>query len=178
MSGMGQSSSSEDGLKRRYRIGVLLYIRGADGRILLIKRKRSPNAGLWCAVGGKLEMAVGESPYECAAREAREEVGLELMSTDLKLRCMLSEENYEGSGHWLMFIFLIDTGLSETPDAIDEGDFSFFEEPNLHDLEMPTMDRYILMKFVLGETDGFTSLHAPVGAENDPDLLRLIEKTP
>lgn len=178
MSGMGQSSSSEDGMEMRYRIGVLLYIRGADGRILLIKRKRSPNAGLWCAVGGKLEMAAGESPYECASREAREEVGLELKGTGLKLRCMLSEENYEGSGHWLMFIFLIDTELSEAPDAIDEGEFSFFEEAGLEDLGMPTMDRYILMEFVLRETTGFTSLHAPVGAENDPDFLRLIEKTP
>ena len=59
----------------RFRIGVLLYFRDEKGRILLICRKRPPNRGLWCPVGGKLEMATGESPYECAAREAAEEVG-------------------------------------------------------------------------------------------------------
>src|SRR5690606_25197196 len=69
----------------RFRIGALLCFRDAAGRLLLIERARQPNQGLWCAVGGKLEMPTGESPYECAVREAREEVGARLSAADLRL---------------------------------------------------------------------------------------------
>jgi len=158
-----------------YRIGVLLYFRSSDGRILLIKRERAPNAGLWCAVGGKLEMELGESPYECAIREAKEEVGLELSESDLKLRCLLSEENYEESGHWLMFVFLVDADFATAPSSIDEGDFAFFGETDLAALAMPKMDRRILKERILPKEDGLIVIHAPVGADRNPDLLRFLQ---
>ena len=49
-------------------------------------------------------MALGESPYECAKRESYEELGLELHDDDLNLFGYVSEKNYEGGGHWLMFL--------------------------------------------------------------------------
>lgn len=39
-----------------------------------MKRNKEPNLGLWVAPGGKIEK--DEAPYECAARELREETGL------------------------------------------------------------------------------------------------------
>lgn len=55
------------------RVGVAVII-VKQGRLLLIRRKRSHGAGSWAVPGGHLEF--GESPAECAVREAFEEVGL------------------------------------------------------------------------------------------------------
>jgi ADP-ribose pyrophosphatase YjhB (NUDIX family) len=47
-----------------------------NGRVLLQQRAIGPRRGYWTFPGGFLE--VGESPAEGAAREAREEIGLEV----------------------------------------------------------------------------------------------------
>jgi 8-oxo-dGTP diphosphatase len=54
-------------------VGVLIC---RDDHVLLMKRKGAHGAGTWCPPGGALEH--GESPEECAARETKEEVGLEI----------------------------------------------------------------------------------------------------
>ncbi|MGQ0848785.1 MAG: NUDIX hydrolase [Actinomycetota bacterium] len=46
------------------------------GRLLLIKRRRSPGEGLWAVPGGKV--GLGETMREAAAREVREETGFEV----------------------------------------------------------------------------------------------------
>lgn len=158
-----QTSSVEQG--SRFRIGTLLYFRDELGRLLLIRRKRPPNLGLWCAVGGKLEMATGESPYECAVREAAEEVGVELETRDLALRCILSEKDYEGTGHWLMFVYQVTAPLKSLPRQIEEGEFRFFERVALEGASMPELDRRILFERIFQDekslhllrSDGATS---------------------
>lgn len=168
----GQAVSKGVAGEASYRIGALLYFRDEQGRLLLIKRTKQPNRGLWCAVGGKLEMATGESPYECAVREAREEVGVVIEAKDLSLRCMLAEREYEGTGHWLMFVFLVTRCLERLPEQIDEGCFDFFGEDELDGIEMPPMDRAILQERVLGDAGGgLHVLKASPGADRDPSLL-------
>jgi ADP-ribose pyrophosphatase YjhB (NUDIX family) len=44
--------------------------------LLLIQRNRPPSEGLWTLPGGRLEP--GETPEQCALREAKEELGLDL----------------------------------------------------------------------------------------------------
>ncbi|HEX4654196.1 MAG TPA: NUDIX domain-containing protein [Mycobacteriales bacterium] len=51
-------------------------VRDATGRLLLIRRGRPPAAGLWSLPGGRIEP--GETAAEAAAREVREETGLEV----------------------------------------------------------------------------------------------------
>jgi ADP-ribose pyrophosphatase YjhB (NUDIX family) len=49
-------------------------VRDADGRLLLIRRRHDPSAGLWSIPGGRVEP--GELPEQAAAREVLEETGL------------------------------------------------------------------------------------------------------
>ncbi len=58
---------------------VIVHIIEGD-RILLHYKKRGHGAGKWNGLGGKIEN--GETPEECAMREAKEEMGTEIK--DLK----------------------------------------------------------------------------------------------
>ena len=95
-----------------YHISTLLYCFNEHGEILLLRREREPNRGLWSPCGGKLMTSLGESPHACACREAREEIGLTLQPSALRLAGIVSEHGYQGSAHWLMFLFEIKPRLS------------------------------------------------------------------
>ena len=57
------------------RVGVGIIIRKGD-QVLLMRRNGSHGKGTWSTPGGHLEH--GETPEECAVREAREETGVEV----------------------------------------------------------------------------------------------------
>jgi 8-oxo-dGTP diphosphatase len=59
----------------RPRLGVSVLVRH-DGRVLLVKRGREPFKGFWSLPGGHVEG--GETLAEAAAREVREETGVEV----------------------------------------------------------------------------------------------------
>lgn len=127
-----------------FKISVLVFIRDTAGKFLMIQRKKAPNKGCWSPVGGKLEMSLGESPFECAIREAREETGIELTTHDLHLFGMVSERGYEGSGHWLMFLFDARKPLEALPPEIDEGKFAFFSREEIESAAIPPSDRVLV----------------------------------
>jgi len=52
-----------------------------DGKLVLVKRKYEPFAGLWSLPSGFMEY--GESAQECAAREAKEETNLKIKTGPL-----------------------------------------------------------------------------------------------
>jgi 8-oxo-dGTP diphosphatase len=58
-------------------VGVGIVIRRKD-EILLVRRRNVHGDGSWSTPGGHLDP--GESPEECAVREAREETGVEVGS--------------------------------------------------------------------------------------------------
>jgi 8-oxo-dGTP diphosphatase len=154
-------------LELPFKISALVFTRDEDGRFLLIKRRKAPNLGCWSPIGGKLDMDRGESPYECARREVKEEIGLDLEEDQLRLFGYISEKNYEGSGHWLMFLFDCHLPLKALPPAIDEGHFAFFTREAIDSLPIPETDARLLWPYYDRYRRGFIGLRAdcdPAGA--------------
>lgn len=69
------------GTERRPRVGVGVMIQNNEGKILMGLRKGSHGAGEWAFPGGHLEF--GETIFETAKREVREETGLDVNEFEL-----------------------------------------------------------------------------------------------
>ena len=143
-----------------YKISVLVFLENQAGEHLLILRKKAPNFGHWSPIGGKLEMALGESPFECAVRETGEETGLVVGVEDLHLFAMIAEKSYEGQSHWLMFLFHCRRRLDALPPDISEGEFAFFSRDAINDLPIPETDRAALWPIYDRYRDRFVALRA------------------
>ncbi len=150
-----------------YRISVLLYIQNSEGLLLLLKRRKQPNRGLWSGIGGKLEMASGESPFECAIREAREEAELELTEDDLHLFGMIAEKNYESASHWLMFLFDCKKRINRLPRNISEGDFEFHAPDSIDRIPIPETDRKGLWPAFFKYRNRFVSMRADCNPDSE-----------
>lgn len=75
-----------------------------DGKLLLCKRLKAPEAGHWNIVGGKVDHM--ERSELAARREAEEESGLSIRST--RFLC-LSEQLIEADRqHWISMIYVTD----------------------------------------------------------------------
>ena len=142
-----------------HKIATLLYCFDAQDRVLLMQRRREPNRGLWSPCGGKLQSEFGESPYDCACREANEEIGIVLSPADLRLIGIISEEGYQGEAHWLMFLFEVKPRLKEIPPAHDEGDFAFFTREELASVKMPATDAQQIWPLVWKHRKGYFAAH-------------------
>jgi 8-oxo-dGTP diphosphatase len=143
-----------------YKIAVLVFLQNEAGEQLLMLRAKPPNLGVWSPIGGKLEMATGESPFECAVRETEEEVGVKLQTSDLHLFASIAEKAYEGQTHWLLFLFQCKKPLAALPPPITEGTFGFFGAEALKTLPLPETDRTALWPIYHQYRDRFVMLKA------------------
>ena len=143
-----------------YKIAVLVFLENTLGEHLLLLRAKPPNLGVWSPIGGKLETAVGESPFECAVRETEEETGLVIATADLHLFAMIAEKAYEGETHWLMFLFRCRIPLLTLPAEIHEGKFGFFSRAAIDQLPIPETDRTALWPTYDRYRDRFVALRA------------------
>lgn len=121
--------------------------------------------GLWSPPGGKLEMSLGESPFECARREAFEEIGLELEDKALHLFGYVSEKSYEGGNHWLMFLFEIIPPLLSVPKDINEGRFRFFSRTEIKSLQIPHTDHKLVWPIYDKRKLGFWGIRADFASQ-------------
>ncbi|HVW20627.1 MAG TPA: NUDIX domain-containing protein [Opitutaceae bacterium] len=143
-----------------YKIAVLVFLENARGEQLLMLRAKAPNLGVWSPIGGKLETGLGESPFECAVRETREETGFAILPGDLHLFAMIAEKAYEGQSHWLLFLFRCRKPLPELPPDIAEGTFGFFSRQAIDRLPIPETDRTALWPMYDRYRDRFVALRA------------------
>lgn len=142
-----------------YHISTLLYCFNRTDQVLLLERAQEPNIGLWSPCGGKLDTAVGESPYRCACREASEELGLTISAADLHLTGIVSEHGYQGQSHWLMFLFEVGRKLESLPAAHREGRFEFFSREAIEGLKIPQTDRERIWPWFWQHRGGFFAAH-------------------
>lgn len=145
--------------KMPYKISTLLYCFNEREEVLLMARAQEPNLGLWSPCGGKLQTETGESPYACACREAREELGLKISAADLHLTGLVSEHGYQGQSHWLMFLFEIKRRLNAVPPPHREGHFRFFALNALDGLQLPQTDREKIWPWFRRHRGGFFAAH-------------------
>ena len=134
---------------------------------MLVQRLKSPNKGLWSPIGGKLEMSIGESPFQCAIRETREETGLELTEKDLHLFAIVAEKAYEGNAHWLMFLFDCKKAMNALPPEMGEGRYEFFDRSQIDSLSIPETDRKMLWSTYDNFSSGFCALRADCEVAGD-----------
>jgi 8-oxo-dGTP diphosphatase len=127
-----------------YRIAVLCYLFDAQGRVLLLHRRKPPNRDLYSPIGGKLEQSLGESPTACAVREIAEEAGVVVRAEDLHLTGVVSEAGYQGQNHWLMFLYEVRHPVQVAAAAIEEGLLGWHEPAAIARLDIPDTDRQII----------------------------------
>ncbi|MDX2147877.1 MAG: NUDIX domain-containing protein [Planctomycetota bacterium] len=131
-----------------YRLACLCDLRDEHGRVLLLKRVRPPNFGLCSPIGGKLDVATGESPAQCARREIMEEAGIDVPIERLHLVGLISEMAFEGRGHWLLFYYRVLGPVSLEAREISEGRLDWHTLAEIEALPLPETDRQIIWPLV------------------------------
>jgi 8-oxo-dGTP diphosphatase len=77
-------------------VGTALIVT-KDNKVLLMKRKGPHGTGTWSTPGGHLDF--GETLEACAAREAKEEVGVEVV--DIRFRSVTNDIFEETGRHYI-----------------------------------------------------------------------------
>ena len=151
-----------------YRIAVLCYLYDENGRVLLLHRRKRPNAGMYSPIGGKLDIRTGEGPHGCARREIAEETGVELDDELIRLTGVVSETAYQHETHWLIFLFEVTRPVH--PDELahvefDEGTLEWVDADAVNDLNIPATDRTVMWPLVREHRGGFFMVHIDCRAE-------------
>lgn len=101
-----------------------------DGKVLLYKRVKPPEAGHWSIVGGKVDHM--ETAAIAAKREAEEETGLAI--GNVTFLCISEQIISADSQHWVSLIYVADNvtgepGLTEPDKLSDMGWFDINDAP-------------------------------------------------
>jgi len=83
------------------RLGVGAFIRDAAGRLLLVQRRREPEAGHWGLPGGKVDF--GETVEAAVLRELEEELGVVLRLDGLL--CLVDQIDRAAGTHWVAPVY-------------------------------------------------------------------------
>jgi 8-oxo-dGTP diphosphatase len=98
------------------KVGVAVIIT-KDDKVLLMKRKGPHGTGTWTTPGGHLDF--GETPEQCGVREAKEEVGLDVV--DLRFRAF-TNDIFESEGQHYISIWMEGKSTSGEPTIAAEDE--------------------------------------------------------
>ncbi len=118
--------------------------------MLLLRRRKPPNEGLYNAPGGKIE--AHEDPYEACVRELHEETGLQVR--ELRLRAILTVVTRATGAQWLLFVFVADRpGGPADPIATDEGELRWIPINEITGVPVPS-DIPLIVPYLFGPPGG------------------------
>lgn len=104
-----------------------------------VKKENDENRDKWIGVGGKLEE--GESPSECARREAREETGLTLNTLSYRGLVTFVSDLY---GTEYMHLFTSDSFSGNLIDECPEGRLEWIKKSEIPSLNIWEGDKIFL----------------------------------
>lgn len=104
-----------------------------DGKLLLYRRVKPPEAGHWNIVGGKIDHL--EQSADAARREAEEESGLSIGSIDFL--CVSEQIFVDERQHWISLIYRTED-FSGDPRVMEPDKLPEFGWFDLDDLPQPT----------------------------------------
>lgn len=128
------------------RLGAIAVVMH-EGRFLLVKRKKQPNAGTWGFAGGHVEH--GETALDAAARELAEETGV--IARPERYMTNIDVITRDGSGaiayHFLLAVVEC-SYISGTPVAADDvSDAAWFTRAEAQQLDQSPSVQSILDLF-------------------------------
>jgi ADP-ribose pyrophosphatase YjhB (NUDIX family) len=97
-----------------------ILVRDDDGRVLLVRRKYDPFAGLWTMPAGFIEY--GETAEETAVRELEEETGL-VIAVDRVNAVETCRDDPRGDSVFVLYEGRVEGGSLRAGDDADEADF-------------------------------------------------------
>ena len=127
---------------------TLCYIRRKD-EVLMLHRNTCPDDlhyGRYNGLGGKCEP--GESPWQCALREIREESGLQPQR--LRFAGHILFPLFDGKQDWSVFLFCGYEAVGELLARVKEGTLEWVHQEHLLQLPLWEGDRHFL-PWVLAE---------------------------
>ena len=108
----GKSLTSE----KRPKVGVGVFVKNDEGKILMQRRIGAHGEGTWCLPGGHLEF--GESWETCAKRETKEEFGVDIKNIQF---FTATNDHFKDEDKHYITLFMLSEIASGTP-SIKEPD--------------------------------------------------------
>ena len=139
-----------------------------DGKVLLMKRHKEPNLGLWVAPGGKIE--THESPYECAARELVEETGL--VVREMHLRGIVSTVAPAIAQSHIHFLYAVTDFTGELATEHREGALRWWPVTKTEQLPMPHANALFLPHVVDGTLPFYQAKYV---YDADWNMIQMVE---
>lgn len=111
-------------------------------RILLVKRRVAPKAGMWCLPGGFVEC--GETPEQAATRELQEETGLRG-----RINTLIGVTTSDGTLYKSILIvaYLVTCFSGSAMAGDDASDVRFYDKGNLPDVAFESHKSFIRLYY-------------------------------
>ena len=128
-------------MKNKPEVGCGAAILDDQGALLLIQRRKEPEAGAWGLPGGKIDF--GEPAEKAVVREIKEELGVEIEL--IGLACFSEIIDCGDGRHWVSPIFAarIISGAPKLMEPEKHGGWDWFQLAELPDIITTPTQHYV-----------------------------------